>query len=191
MQLRLKIGNHNRGAAQRPPQRLCPARLGSARLGSAPPPARAALCWARPRQPLTFVGRGGAARRGGSAARPLPAPRSAPAPRAHSRPRGRGRAPPPAAGGPRDVSARRGLPRVLAPPPRGGREGGVRNGGAPRGAERGRGGAEAPSAAVRREREGKGTGQAERLARSAAVRSSGSQPIVLVPFYYFCFRAIA
>ena len=175
MQLRLKIGNHNRGAAQRPPQRLCPARLGSARLGSAPPPARAALCWARPRQPLTFVGRGGAARRGGSAARPLPAPRSAPAPRAHSRPRGRGRAPPPAAGGPRDVSARRGLPRVLAPPPRGGHcgEGTEGGGGRPAVRSRGGGGAEAPSAAIRREREGKGTGHG-RAPRRGAVRSSGS-----------------
>ena len=124
MQLRLKIGNHNRGAAQRPPQRLCPARLGTARHGSAPRPLRPGRRCAGPGRGSPSLLWGAAERRGAAGARParspLPAPRSAPAPRAHSRPRGRGRAPPPAAGGPRDVSARRGLPRVLAPPPRGG-----------------------------------------------------------------------
>ena len=140
MQLRLKIGNHNRGAAQRPPQRLCPARLGTARHGSAPRPLRPGRRCAGPGRGSPSLLWGAAERRGAAGARParspLPAPRSAPAPRAHSRPRGRGRAPPPAAGGPRDVSARRGLPRVLAPPPRGGHCGEGTEGGVGEGAPR-------------------------------------------------------
>lgn len=148
MQLRSKIGNKNPSPARRSAPRSGAAGLGGC---SAPPRPGRRLGWGGPRRPRTFVGRGAAgARRSAEGARCPPArsapARSAPAPRAHSRPRGRGRAPPPAAGGLRDVSARRGLPcpraaarrgrgrRARAPgrPRRGGGTGGRRDRRSPR-----------------------------------------------------------